>query len=135
MEQLQVAVRGGGATSFIGSFLDGPQHAVIVLRGDVDRAVVDRLAVHVEDLLATRTRVLAIDAAGVDRYHPSLLDLLGHTRRRLGHRRGLLRVHGLDPGLLPGPDPTPVPVPVAPLLRAVTPIAVPTGGATAGERP
>ena len=103
------------ATSFIGSFPDddGPGQGLIVVRGDVDAATVDRLRVHIDGLLALASRFLVIDASAVDSYDEGLLDLLGHTQRRLSRRRGMLQVRGLRPGLLPRPTTVP-PVDAAP---------------------
>ncbi len=94
------------AASFIGSFPDdgGPGHGLIALRGDIDAATVDRLGVHIDELLAAGTRTLMIEMSGAYSCDAALLDLLGHTQHRLGLRRGLLRVRGLHPSLLPSPD-------------------------------
>lgn len=92
-------------TGFIGSFLDGPEQGLIVLRGDLDAAVVDRLGCHIDDFLAGPTRFLMIEARGVDSYHPELLDLLGHTQHRLGARCGMLQVRGLRPAQETEPAP------------------------------
>lgn len=97
-------------TSFIGSFLDEPDQAEIVLRGDIDAAVVERLGSHLDDVLARTTRFITIDAAAVDSYDDGLLDLLGRTQHRLGGRRGLLRVRGLRPCLLASAVPVSEPV-------------------------
>lgn len=98
-------------TSFIGTFPDGPDQLLIVLRGDLDAVVLVRLAVHVKDALAARTRFLTIDAAAVTRCDPGLLDLLGRTQRRLARQHGLLTVRGLRPHLLDGVGPAARPVP------------------------
>lgn len=113
------------ARSFVGSFPADAGQAVLVLRGDIDAAVVDRVAEHVEDLLEICTRFLDIDATAVDSYDPALLDLLAHTQHRLGARRGMLQVRGLRPSGLaepataapdvaaPAPAPDPVVVSIA----------------------
>lgn len=91
--------------SFIGSFPEEMDQAVIVLRGEIDAATVLRLAAHVEDLLAVHTRFLTIEAGAVDGYGVGLLELLGQVQHRLGSRRGLLTVRGLHPCLLDAPTP------------------------------
>ena len=73
---------------------------MIVLRGDIDAATVERLDDHVADFLDAATRFLVIDAAAVDSYDATLLDLLGRTQNRLGERHGLLEVQGLHPALI-----------------------------------
>lgn len=83
--------------SFIGTFPEEPDQAVIVLRGEIDAATVVRLGAHVEDLLAVHTRFLTIEAGAVQGYEAGLLDLLGVVQHRLGTRRGLLTVRGLHP--------------------------------------
>jgi hypothetical protein len=95
------------ATSFIGSFADegGPGQGLITLRGDIDAATVDRLRVHIDDLVAAGTRILGIDMSATDSCDEALLDLLGHTQHRLNRRHGLLHVQGLHPSLLSGPGP------------------------------
>lgn len=116
-----------GGTSFVGSFPDddGPGRGLIVLRGDVDAATVGRLRVHVDGMLAVASRFLVIDASAVDSYDEGLLDLLGHTQRRLSRQRGLLAVRGLHPSLLPGPASVPASeaVPLPPVLAAEDPAA------------
>lgn len=99
----------GDRLSFIGSFPEDADQAVIVLRGPIDPGTVDRLADHVEDLLGIRTRFLAIDATAVDSYDERLLELLGRSQHRLEARRGLLTVHGLHPSLLDARTPLPPP--------------------------
>lgn len=92
--------------SFIGSFCDEPDQALIVLCGDIDAATVHRLGLHIDACLAVSTiRFITINAGAVDRYDAALLDLLGRTQHRLGRVRGLLRVRGLHPG--PVSDPAP----------------------------
>jgi STAS domain len=95
------------ATSFIGSFPDEgrPGQGLITLRGDIDAATVDRLRVHIDDLVAAGTRILGIDMSAAAGCDVALLDLLGHTQHRLNRRRGLLHVQGLHPSLLSSPDP------------------------------
>ncbi|MDN5916694.1 MAG: hypothetical protein L0I76_16580 [Pseudonocardia sp.] len=95
------------AATFIGSFFDEPDQALIVLRGDVDAATVDRLGVHIDDVLAAAARFLTIDARDVDRYAPALLNLLGRTQHRLGRHHGLLQVQGLRDSRLTGGEPAP----------------------------
>ena len=117
-----------GGTSFVGSFPDddGPGRGLIVLRGDVDAATVERLRVHIDGMLAVASRFLVIDASAVDSYDEGLLDLLGHTQHRLSPRRGLLEVRGLHPSLLPGPAPVSAPdaaVPSPPIVAAEDPAA------------
>ncbi len=99
------------ATSFIGSFPDddGPGQGLVVVRGDIDAAVVDRLEEHIDGLLAAATRFLMIDAVAVDSYDAALLELLGRTQRRLTPQRGMLQVRGLHPNLLPRPAPESMP--------------------------
>lgn len=94
------------ATSFIGSFPDegGPGQGLITLCGVIDAATVDRLRVHIDDLVVAGTRILGIDMSATDSCDDALLDLLGHTQHRLNRRRGLLHVHGLHPSLLSSPD-------------------------------
>ncbi len=92
--------------SFIGSFAQGPGQALIVLRGDLDAEVVERLRLHIDGLLETGTRFLTIDAAAVVSYDPCLLSLLGQTQGRLGTRAGIVVVHGLARHLVPA-DGTP----------------------------
>lgn len=101
------AADNGHATSFIGSFPDegGPGQGLITLRGDIDAATVDRLRVHIDDLVAAGTRILGIDMSAADSCDAALLDLLGHTQHRLNRRRGLLHVRGLHPSLLSSPCP------------------------------
>ncbi len=106
------------SASFVGSRADGPGNGVIVLRGDIDAAAVERLGGHVDDFLAAATRFLMIDAAAVDSYDATLLDLLGHTQNRLGMRRGLLRVQGLHPALISGDGANPHPPSNAPAMPA-----------------
>lgn len=112
------------ATSFIGSFHDEPDEALIVLRGDIDTATVQRLGVHIADVLAAGARHLRIDAAAVDSYEEPLLELLGRTQHRIGRRRGLLQVQGLHPSKLrsaataaPPPGPPPATPEAAPPSR------------------
>ena len=93
------------STCFIGSILDGPGDGLIVLRGDLGAAAVGRLGEHIDAFLAGPTRYLVIDARAVERYHPDLLDLLGHTQRRLEDRRGMLQARGLHPTRLADPVP------------------------------
>lgn len=88
------------ASSFIGSFPDGPDQMVIVVRGDLVAEVLGRLGVHLDVALAARTRFLIIDASAVTRCEPALLDLLGRTQRRLDRHQGMLTVRGLRPSLL-----------------------------------
>lgn len=90
---------GGGGASFIGSFLDDPEDGLIVLRGDLGAATVDRLGCHLDTFLAGPTRFLMLDARAVDSYHGDLLNLLARTQHRLATRRGMLQVRGLDPTL------------------------------------
>lgn len=97
-------------TSFIGSFVEEPDQAVIVLRGDIDAFAVSRVGAHISDVWAAGARYLMIDAAAVDSYHEALLDLLGRTQSRLAGRRGMLQVRGLHPSLLAGPLPALDPV-------------------------
>lgn len=111
-------------TNFIGSFVEEPGHAVIVLRGDVDAFAVIRVGVHIQGLHAVGVRFLLIDGTAVDRYDAALLDLLGRVRRRLRGRHGTLRVHGLHPSLLAEPVPDPVAAGSAPPRHA----SVPRGG-------
>lgn len=89
-------------SSFIGTFCDTPDHALIVLSGDIDAEVAARLWTHIGTVLAARTRFLTIDASAVTRCDPGLLDLLGRAQRRLARHHGLLSVRGLHPHLLPG---------------------------------
>ncbi len=90
-------------TSFIGSMVEAPGHGLIVLRGEIDAPVVDRLGSHIDQFLVMDIRFLMMDATAVDSYGTTLLDLLGRTQRRLGWRRGWLRVRGLHPALLEDP--------------------------------
>lgn len=88
-------------STFIGTFSDRPDDALIVLSGDIDAEVAARLRTHIDTVLAARTRFLTIDASAVIRCDPGLLDLLGRTQRRLARYHGLLSVRGLHPHLLP----------------------------------
>lgn len=97
-------------TGYIGSFPDGPGQVLIVLRGDMDAATVDRLGSHLHAHPAG-VRFLTIDASAVPGYDPGLLDLLGRTQRRLARRHGLLSVRGLHAHLLPAAGPPAVPAP------------------------
>lgn len=97
-------------TSFIGSFVEEPDQAVIILRGDIDAVAVSRVAAHIGEVRAAGARHLMIDAAAVDSYDQALLDLLGRTQSRLAGRRGMLQVRGLHPSLLAGPLPDLAPV-------------------------
>jgi len=90
-------------TNFIGSFSDGPGQVLVVLRGDIDTATVDRLEAHLQVPLGVR--FLTIDASAVDSYDPAQLDLLGRAQRRLARRHGLLSVRGLHPHLLRAAEP------------------------------
>lgn len=92
-----------GSTSFIGSFLDDPEDGLIVLRGDLGAAAVDRLGCHIDTFLAGPTRFLMLDARAVDSYHGDLLSLLARTQRRLATRRGMLQLRGLDPARVTEP--------------------------------
>lgn len=67
------------STCFIGSILDGPGHGLIVLRGELGTAAVDRLGCHIDAFFDGPTRFLMLDARAVECYHPDLLDLLGYT--------------------------------------------------------
>lgn len=91
-------------TSSVGSFVDSTDQAVIILRGDVDGATVARLRQHIADFLADTTLFIVIDARAVESYDQNLLDLMGRTQRRLGRRRGMLRVLGLHPALMTDPE-------------------------------
>jgi hypothetical protein len=93
----QSAGDGEIAASFIGSFRDDSDLAVIVLRGKISADVVERLGVHIGDCLAAGTRSLTIDAAAVESYGTPLLDLLGRTQARCGQRCGILQARGLHP--------------------------------------
>lgn len=93
----------GRRTSFIGSFMDTPEHGLIVLRGDLGADAVARLDSHVDAFVAGPTRYLMIDARAVASYHGDLLDLLWRTQNRLVARRGMLEVRGLHPGRLAAP--------------------------------
>ncbi|MBN9736046.1 MULTISPECIES: hypothetical protein [unclassified Pseudonocardia] len=88
---------GTRSVSFVGSFIDGPGDWLIVLRGAIDEAVLDRIDTHIADFLAGTRQVLTIDASSVARYDDRLPALLGRTQHRLGTRRRLLRVRGLHP--------------------------------------
>ncbi|MDQ4115438.1 MAG: STAS domain-containing protein [Actinomycetota bacterium] len=120
-------------TSFIGSFPDdeGPGHGLVVVRGDIDAAVVDRLEEHIDGLLAAATRFLMIDAVAVDSYDAELLELLGRTQRRLTPRRGMLQVRGLHPNLLPPPTPETMPGQQAPAQPAPTTQELPSADQSA----
>ncbi|OLL75550.1 hypothetical protein Ae168Ps1_3951c [Pseudonocardia sp. Ae168_Ps1] len=83
---------GTRSVSFVGSFIDGPGDWLIVLRGAIDEAVLDRIDTHIADFLAGTRQVLTIDASSVARYDDRLPALLGRTQHRLGTRRRLLRV-------------------------------------------
>ncbi|MBC3190951.1 STAS domain-containing protein [Pseudonocardia sp. C8] len=114
-----------GAASFIGSFFDAPDQAVIVLRGDLDAAAVGRVRLHIGDVLAAGIEDITVDGRDVDSYHPSLLDVLGRTQRHLGRTRHLLRIRGLRPTPLAPPvsdaEATPAGIPdpvVVPPARA-----------------
>ena len=72
-----------------------------MLRGDIDAATVERLALHIQDVLEARTQFVTVDAAAVNSYDPDLLDLLGRTQHRLGSHRGMLQVRGLHPACCP----------------------------------
>lgn len=89
-----------GVPTFIGSFADGPDQVLIVLRGDLDRAAVDRLVLHLDGVHAAGTRFVVLDAAAVTHCDPTFLDLLGRTQRQLARQHGLLTVRGLRPHLL-----------------------------------
>ncbi|WP_177238674.1 STAS domain-containing protein [Pseudonocardia ammonioxydans] len=96
---------GERTTCFIGSILDTPGEGLIVLRGELDAAAVDRLREHIDAFLAGTTRHLVLDARAVQRFHPALPGLLGGTQRRLAVRRGMLQVRGLAPAAI-APDDT-----------------------------
>ena len=114
---------GERTTCFIGSIIDTPGEGLIVLRGELGAAAVDRLREHIDAFLAGTTRHLVLDARAVRGVDPALPDLLADTQRRLAVRRGMLQVRGLPPSCQApartGPDarpgttvPVPVPVPV-----------------------
>lgn len=87
----------GRSRYFIGSFADVSHQGMILLRGTLDAAAVERLREHIDGLLADSARFLIIDAHGVDAYSSDLLDVLASTQRRLGARRGMVQVYGLRP--------------------------------------
>lgn len=88
---------GERTTCFIGSIVDAPGEGLIVLRGELDAAAVDRLREHIDAFLAGATRYLVLDARAVRHFDPELPGLLGCTQRRLAVRRGMLQVRGLPP--------------------------------------
>ncbi|MBP2368515.1 STAS domain-containing protein [Pseudonocardia parietis] len=123
---------GAATTSFIGSFIDGPGEGLIVLRGDLDAAVVDRLGEHIDAFLAEPTRFLMIDARAVTSYDAGLPGLLGQTQHRLGGRSGMLQVRGLQPTGPAGPVPA-VPEPDAVALVTRMPMGAVSDATTARE--
>lgn len=107
-------------TAFVGSFVESADQGVILLRGDVDAAAVGRLRNHIGDFLDGPTRFITIDARAAGHYDSTLLDLMIRTQRRLGRRRGMLRILGLHPALLVGAVPDPpadAPGPPVPAAR------------------
>jgi anti-anti-sigma regulatory factor len=117
-------------TAFVGSFAESADQGVILLRGDVDAATVSRLRIHIGDFLDGPTRFITIDARAAGHYDSTLLDLMIRTQRRLGRRKGMLRILGLHPALLVGAVPDPPPDPSAEPSGAPA-----TDGGTTGSTP
>lgn len=86
---------------FVGSWFDSPGQARVLMRGDLDGCAHERLSAQLATLLDTGARFITVDATGVTRCDPRIIELLGATHRRLGSRRGLLTLRGLHPCVLP----------------------------------
>jgi anti-anti-sigma regulatory factor len=86
---------------FVGSWVEKTGQARVVLRGNVDSTARERLREQLATLIDTGARFIAVDAHGVTRCDPGIIDLLGATQQRLHRRRGLLTLRGLHPCVLP----------------------------------
>lgn len=120
-----------GWLPFVGSWVESPGQVSVLLRGDLDAPVRDRLREQLATVIDTGARFITVDARGVTGCDPGIIDLLGTIQHRLRRRRGLLTVRGLHPCVLPaaesGPDPSDTPgastcAEPAPRTRPHTPV-------------
>jgi len=85
-----------------------PDHALIVLRGVLNRTTAAQLDAGVEQVLGTGAHFLVADLSQVTRCDPAALATLAHAARRLSLRRGWLRLVATSPAVITALDATDV---------------------------